>query len=57
MVKKLTTAAAAALVLLAAGCAANNSAPQQPTQRNTLGQTVDPQTGLPAPGSPSAGGY
>jgi outer membrane murein-binding lipoprotein Lpp len=57
MVKRLTIAAAATLALLVAGCAANNSSPQPPTQRNTLGQTIDPQTGLPAPGSPGYGGY
>ena len=57
MVKKLTIAAAATLALLVAGCAANNSSSQPPTQRNTLGQTIDPQTGLPAPGSPGYGGY
>jgi hypothetical protein len=57
MVKKLTTAAAVSLALLVAGCAANNSSSQPPTQRNSLGQAIDPQTGLAAPGAPGNGGY
>ena len=55
MVKKLTIAAAATLALLVAGCAENNSSSQQPTQRNSLGQTIDPQTGLPVPGATNLG--
>ena len=57
MVKKLTIAAAATLALLVAGCAANDSSSQQPTQRNSLGQTIDPHTGVAAPGTPGYGGY
>jgi hypothetical protein len=55
MVKKLTITAAATLALLVAACAANESASQPPTQRNSLGQTIDPQTGLPAPGATNLG--
>lgn len=57
MVKKGTMAAAAALALFLAGCAADATTAGQPAPtRNSLGQQVDPKTGLPLPGSPPIGG-
>ena len=55
MVKKRTIAAMAALALVLAGCAAQTAADSS-APRNSLGQQVDPKTGLPVPGSPPLGG-
>jgi hypothetical protein len=55
MLNKLTMAALAGLALLLAACAGDAGA-RQPVLRNSLGVPVDPQTGIPLPGAPGAGG-
>jgi hypothetical protein len=60
MLPKPVSAAAAALALLLAACAMSggNSGAAQQSPRNTAGQPVDAQTGVPLPGTPAlSGGY
>jgi hypothetical protein len=52
---KTRAIAAAALLLVLAACGAQTGADLS-APRNSLGQQVDPKTGLPAPGSPPIGG-
>jgi PBP1b-binding outer membrane lipoprotein LpoB len=55
MAKRPSIAAAVLLALLLAGCA-NGASPGPNVPRNGAGQPVDPQTGLPLPGTPAPGG-
>ncbi len=57
MVKKFARAGLAGLALLLAACG-GNAGSGQPEVRNSAGQQVDPQTGVPLPGAPNlTGGY
>ncbi len=60
MVKKFSMAGVVGLALLLGACGGNGGpgGPGGSEVRNSAGQQVDPQTGVPLPGAPNiTGGY